>query len=190
MLSFNSLNAWMDNKRLKFQKMPTSFVAVQKISVWNSLKSPIYSLKEVLRNSYFKRIFKKSTFGCKDKSVLNLYLCHVLLFKKLNKSLKHNINFYIELLPLTKEMFILASVNWVHIDNFWRQRNRKKNVLIKTTLKDMLRNVMKKINKKLDFNYSSRLGGKKNFRFDIQHLWHHEFGFEEDFKSRYVEWAA
>ena len=57
-------------------------------------------------------------------------------------------------------MFILASVNWVHIDNFWRQRNRKKNVLIKTTLKDMLRNVMKKINKKLDFNYSSRLGGK------------------------------
>ena len=23
-------------------------------------------------------------------------------------------------------MFILASVNWVHIDNFWRQRNRKK----------------------------------------------------------------
>ena len=89
MLSFNSLNAWMDNKRLKFQKMPTSFVAVQKISVWNSLKSPIYSLKEVLRNSYFKRIFKKGTFGCKDKSVLNLYLCHVLLFKKLNESLKH-----------------------------------------------------------------------------------------------------
>ena len=88
----------MDKKRLKFQKMPTSFVAVQKISVWNSLKSPIYSLKEVL--TYFKRIFQKGTFGCKDgkdKSVLNLYLCHVLLFKKLNKSLKHNINFYIEL---------------------------------------------------------------------------------------------
>lgn len=68
-------------------------------------------------------------------------------------------------------MFILASVNWVHIDNFWRQRNRKKNVLIKTTLKDMLRNVMKKINKKLDFNYSSkRILGLTFSIFDIMNL--------------------
>ena len=52
-------------------------------------------------------------------------------------------------------MFILASGFILTI--FGGNVTGKKNVLIKTTLKDMLRNVMKKINKKLDFNYSSRL---------------------------------
>ena len=59
---------------------------------------------------------------------------------------------------------------WFILTIFGGNVTGKKNVLIKTALKDMLRNVMKKINKKLDFNYSSRLGEKKNFRFDIQHL--------------------